>query len=97
MSILPDSLDTMARKIREALPDDLEELGQDLKKNLRARVDGALTRLDLVTREEFEVQRELVSRLTERIESLAVQIEATGKTPPAGAAGRGPTRKSSKS
>ncbi len=78
MSILPDSLDTVARKIREALPDDLEDLGQDLKKNLRARLDGALSHLDLVTREEFEVERELVSRLSQRIESLAAKIDALG-------------------
>ncbi|MHB1543560.1 MAG: accessory factor UbiK family protein [Gammaproteobacteria bacterium] len=52
----------------------------DLKKNFRARLDGALTRLDLVTREEFEAERELVTRLTERVESLAAKIEAAGET-----------------
>ncbi|EQD76284.1 protein containing DUF526 [mine drainage metagenome] len=85
----------MARKIRAAMPDDLEDLSQDLRKNLRARIDGALTRLDLVTREEFEVQRELLVHITERIESLAAKIEAAGKT--TGTADKGSARKNPKS
>lgn len=76
MSIIPDSLDTMARKIRAAMPDDLNDLSQDLKKNIRACMDATLARLDLVTREEFETQRELIARLSERVESLVAKLEA---------------------
>jgi BMFP domain-containing protein YqiC len=78
MATLSDSLDSVLCKIRQALPDDLEDLGRDLRKNLRARMNGALSRLDLVTREEFEAQRELATRLSERIEALTARLEEMG-------------------
>jgi BMFP domain-containing protein YqiC len=78
MATLSDSLDSVLCKIRQSLPDDLEDLGRDLRKNLKARVNGALNRLDLVTRDEFEAQRELATRLSERIEALTARLEALG-------------------
>lgn len=94
MATLSDSLDSVLCKIRQAIPDDLEDLGRDFKKNLRARLNGTLSHLDLVTREEFEAQRELATRLSERIEALAARLEATNsrsKTEPGEA-----TRKTSR-
>ena len=81
MATLSDSLDSVLCKIRQSLPDDLEDLGRDLRKNLKARVNGALNRLDLVTRDEFEAQRELATRLSERIEALG-GLEKSGSGEP---------------
>ncbi|MDR3214213.1 MAG: accessory factor UbiK family protein [Azoarcus sp.] len=55
---------------------------QDLEKNLKAVVAGAFSRLDLVSREEFEVQRELLAKARTRLDELearVVALEARGE------------------
>lgn len=47
---------------------------KDVEKNLRALLSAALGRLDLVTREEFDLQRELLSRARERLAELEAKI-----------------------
>jgi BMFP domain-containing protein YqiC len=63
----------------------------DLEKNLRALLAGVFSRLDLVTREEFDVQREVLARtrakLTE-LEAKLAELEKTGERK-SGRAGEG--------
>ena len=47
---------------------------KDLEKNARALLAGAFARLDLVTREEFDVQSEVLRRARERVAELEVRI-----------------------
>lgn len=47
---------------------------KDLEKNVRALLAATFTRLDLVTREEFDVQRELLARTRERLALLETRI-----------------------
>lgn len=70
---------------------------RDVEKNARALLGGALARLDLVTREEFEVQRELLARARERLgqlEARIAELEAQAAprpvSPPASAAAPAP-------
>jgi len=46
----------------------------DLEKNLRALLASAFSRLDLVTREEFDVQREVLARTRARLEELEAKL-----------------------
>ena len=59
----------------------------DIEKNLRAVMGGVFTKLDLVTREEFDVQREVLARTREKLtqlETRVAQLEAgTGNNSPA--------------
>lgn len=48
----------------------------DIEKNVRALLSSAFSRLDLVTREEFDVQRELLARTRARLEALEAKIAA---------------------
>jgi len=64
---------------------------RDLEKNLRALFSASLARLDLVTREEFDVQakvlartREKLAALEERVAALERQLEADRAAPPGG-------------
>jgi ubiquinone biosynthesis accessory factor UbiK len=53
----------------------------DMEKNLRALLAAAFGRLDLVTREEFDVQREVLARTRARIEELEAKLaELEGKS-----------------
>ncbi len=47
---------------------------KDLEKNFRALVSSTLARLDLVTREEFDVQRDLLARTREKLTALEARV-----------------------
>jgi BMFP domain-containing protein YqiC len=48
----------------------------DIEKNLRALLTAQLAKLDLVTREDFEVQKELLARARQRLAALEAQLDA---------------------
>ena len=52
----------------------------DIDKNLRALATSAFARLDLVTREEFEVQREVLARTREKLAALEARVAELEKT-----------------
>lgn len=64
-------LDEMDRRLREILA---RSPAADLEKNLRVLMQSALGRLDLVTREEYDVQREVLARARARLEELEAKI-----------------------
>jgi len=68
-------LDEITKSIIEALPADTRQITRDLKKNLRAAISASLARLDLVTREEFDVQAALLARTRERLEEMEQRVE----------------------
>lgn len=47
----------------------------DLERNVKAVMGQAFTKMDLITREEFDVQAELLVRARERVDQLAAQVE----------------------
>ena len=73
-------LEEMDRRLREILA---RSPAADLEKNLRALMQSALGRLDLVTREEYDVQREVLARTRAKLEALEAkldQLEKSGKS-----------------
>lgn len=73
------SIDDIARRLSEMVPPGLDEARADLEKNFRAALQSGLTRLDLVTREEFDVQRAVLLRTREKLdlmERMLVDLEA---------------------
>jgi BMFP domain-containing protein YqiC len=59
------------RKMKEVLA---RSPARDLEKNLRALLTGTFNRLDLVTREEFDVQREVLARTRAKLEDLEARV-----------------------
>ena len=68
------TIESLAEKITSSLPSGGKALAEDLKKNLRVGLSSALERMDLVTREEFEIQSELLARTRARLELLEKQV-----------------------
>ena len=68
-------LDEIARKVNEVIPDDLKNAKQDLEKNVRVAAQGVLQRLDLVTREEFDVQAKMLAKSQLRVKELEQRIQ----------------------
>jgi len=83
----PRFIDDLARKLSEAMPGGIRSLQEDLEGNFKAVLRGALGKLDLVTREEFEVQSAVLARTRERLkdfESRVIAMESAGGRKAAG-------------
>lgn len=72
--IEPKMLDDLARKLADAVPAGVRDLQQDLEKNFHATLQSAFNKMDLVTREEFEVQTALLARTREKLDTLEKQV-----------------------
>jgi BMFP domain-containing protein YqiC len=81
MTFDPKSLDDLARRLAEAVPPGLAALKKDLEQNFKAVLQSGLTKLDLVTRQEFDIQVAVLRRSRERLEELEQRIAALEKTP----------------
>ncbi len=83
----PKTLDDLARRLAEAVPPAVRGFQEDLQKNLRAGLQAAFARLDLVPRQEFDVQSEVLARTREKLEALetrVAELEQRGPEPPPG-------------
>ena len=78
----PKSLEELARKLADAVPPGLAAFRDDLERNFRAVLQGGLAKLDLVTRQEFDIQSAVLRRSRERLEELEQRIAALEKAPP---------------
>ena len=71
-------LDELDRRMKEILA---RGPAADLEKNLRVLMQSALGRLDLVSREEYDVQREVLARTRAKLEALEARLaELEGKS-----------------
>ncbi len=69
-----NTIDDMVRRLANSLPAGLQHLHQDLEKNFRAILQSTFAKMDLVSREEFEVQRAVLARTREKLEALEKQV-----------------------
>ena len=63
-------IDDLAQRLSRLVPPGLDASREELAANFRSVLTAALSRLDLVTREEFEVQRAVLARTREKLEAL---------------------------
>ena len=74
------SIENLARKLAESVPDGLRSVRDDLENNFRSVLKTGIGKLDLVTREEFEVQEAVLARTREKLEMLEAKLEELEKT-----------------
>ena len=70
----PKQFDQFAERIAGSLPPGLTHFKDDMEKNLHALLQSALSKLDLVSREEFEVQKAVLAKTRSRLEELEKRI-----------------------
>ena len=70
-----ESIENLARKLAAAVPEGLRTMRDDLEKNFRSVLRSSLARLDLVTREEFEVQEAVLAKTRAKLEALERQVK----------------------
>ena len=65
---------SVSEKLEGLLPDDGPSIREELNANLKIAIQGAISRLDLVTREEFDAQAIVLQRTRSMIEELEKQV-----------------------
>ena len=74
----PKKIEEMARQIHNALPPGIKSLGEEVDKKVKQVLQSQLNKLDMVSREEFDVQTKVLLRTREKLAALEeklVQIE----------------------
>ena len=66
-------LDELNKKVSELIA---ASPAKDIEKNLRALLSSAFSRLDLVTREEFDVQQEVLGRTRDKLQQMEARVAA---------------------
>lgn len=65
-----NQLDDLAKKLAGFMPASLQDLQTDIEKNMRSGLESGLRKMNLVTREEFEIQTAVLLRTREKLEAL---------------------------
>lgn len=70
----PKSIDNIADRIANAIPPGLNNFKDDMEKNVHALLQSALSKLDLVSREEFEVQKAVLAKTRAKLDDLEKRV-----------------------
>ncbi len=70
----PKSFDNIADRIAQVIPPGFSQFKDDMEKNGHALFQSALSKLDLVSREEFEVQKAVLAKTRSRLEDLEKRV-----------------------
>ena len=69
------SLDDLARRLADAVPESVRSFGRDLEGNFKAVLQAQLSKLDLVSRQEFDVQAALLARTQATLTALEARLK----------------------
>lgn len=70
------TIDDLARRLGDLVPPGMKEARAELEQNMKSTLQAGLGKLDLVTREEFEVQRAVLLRTREKMDRLERTVQA---------------------
>lgn len=70
----PKKLEQVARQIQNVLPQGIKDFGDDIDKKIRTVLQSQLNKLDLVNREEFDVQTQVLLRTREKLTRLEQRL-----------------------
>jgi BMFP domain-containing protein YqiC len=70
----PKQLDDLARRLAASMPKGVQVLQEDINRSFRATLEAGLNRLDLVSREEFDVQAAVLARSRAKVDALEQRI-----------------------
>jgi len=72
--IEPKNIDELTQKLISSLPEGISELQRDAKRNMQQILQSYLNKMNLVSREEFEVQSAVLARTRSKLEALEKQV-----------------------
>ena len=71
-----ESIEKLTKQFIKSFPDGLLSAKEDFEKNVKASLESGLGKLDLVTREEFEVQQTVLKRTREKLEKIEKHLNS---------------------
>ena len=77
------NLDQLASQLAQAVPGNIKALGEDLERNFKSLLQSGMSRMDLVTREEFDLQTAVLERTRAKLDDLErrlAELEKGGTT-----------------
>ena len=69
-----ESLEQLTKRISSLIPGDVKHMQDDIESNIRSLLQSTLTKMNLVTREEFDVQSAVLQRTRGKLEELEKQV-----------------------
>ncbi len=72
----PKIIEDLAEKLTQSIPPGAKAFQKDIESNFKQAMQSVISRLDLVTREEFDIQTKVLARTREKIEQLEKTLEA---------------------
>lgn len=70
----PKKLEQIAKQIHESMPTPVKELGADVDQKVRQVIQGQLNKLDVVSREEFDVQTQVLLRTRQKLTAMEAKL-----------------------
>ncbi|MCB1790065.1 MAG: accessory factor UbiK family protein [Gammaproteobacteria bacterium] len=70
----PKLFDDLSKRLADGLPRGVQNLQEDVQRNLRSGLESALGRMNLVTREEFDVQQAVLQRTRAKLKLLEQRV-----------------------
>ena len=77
----PKKIEQIARQVHESTPKGIREFGEDAEKKIRQVLQAQFSRMDLVNREEFDVQTQVLLRTREKLAVLEQRLAALEAKP----------------
>lgn len=74
------TLDEIAKRLADALPQSLKSAPAELEHQFKAILEKGLAKMDLVTRQEFEAQKKVLARAEEKLANLEAQLKSAGQS-----------------
>ncbi len=71
---MSNTLEDLTKRISDLLPSNVKHVQDDIESNVRSLLQSALGKMNLVTREEFDVQSAVLQRTREKLEQLEKQV-----------------------
>jgi len=71
----PKIFDDISKRVAGSIPPGMQTLQDDLQRNLHTALEAALGKLNLVTRDEFDIQQAVLQRTRQKLEQLEAQLE----------------------
>ncbi|MDM7859244.1 accessory factor UbiK family protein [Alteromonas sp. ASW11-36] len=72
----PKKLEEIAKQISDAVPPGVKNMAEEAESKIKQVLQSQLSKLDLVTREEFDVQTQVLIRTREKLEALEARLAA---------------------
>jgi len=79
----PKVFEDLARRMADAMPPQFAALRADMEANFKSVLQAGLSKLDLVTRQEFDVQAGVLSRTREKLDALEARLAELERAPSA--------------